>query len=75
MKPSADALEVLRLRLSISQAATKKFNRLAATAYQGRIHDTLQFCGAGRTGRWAGRGLQTVNQLGSPRTMRGISRL
>lgn len=53
--------QVLKIRLAYSQAATKKFDAIADTAYEGRMLETLQPWGASRTGRWAGRGLQVQN--------------
>ena len=51
----------LRLRLAASQAATKKFDAVCEREHEGRMHGTLQVCGASRTGRWSGRGLQLQN--------------
>jgi DNA polymerase len=53
--------EVLQLRLDYSQAAVKKFAAVTDKSNNGRTRETLQFCGASRTGRWAGRGLQLQN--------------
>jgi DNA polymerase len=53
--------EVLRLRLQASQSAVAKYNKLADTMLDGRAHGMLQLRGAGRTGRFAGRGVQLQN--------------
>lgn len=54
--------ELLRLRLMTATTSTAKYNALLrATAADGRLHGTLQYCGAGRTGRWAGRIFQPQN--------------
>lgn len=54
--------EVLELRAQIAKASLKKYDTLIrATCADGRIRGTMQFCGANRTGRWAGRLLQVQN--------------
>lgn len=54
--------EALRLRLSLSNSSTKKYLMMdGARCSDGRIHGILQFYGANRTGRWAGRLLQVQN--------------
>ncbi|MDK6688299.1 DNA polymerase [Aerococcus urinae] len=56
------AKEVLELRLSLSNSSTKKYLRVEeATCRDGRLHGILQFYGANRTGRYAGRLLQVQN--------------
>jgi len=59
--PEGLLARALRLRLDFAQSATKKFNAIQDRNHQGRMYDTMQFCGASRTGRWAGRGLQLQN--------------
>jgi DNA polymerase len=59
--PEGLLARVLRLRLDFAQSATKKFNAIRDRNHEGRMFDTMQFCGASRTGRWAGRGLQLQN--------------
>lgn len=57
-----DVSEALRLRLSLSNSSTKKYLMMdGARCSDGRIHGILQFYGANRTGRWAGRLLQVQN--------------
>ena len=54
--------EALRLRLSLSNSSTKKYLVMAgAPCRDNRIRGILQFYGANRTGRWAGRLLQVQN--------------
>lgn len=58
---SDDALTLLNIRRDIGRASTSKYERLLAGNVNGRMYGTAQFCGAGRTGRWAGRGFQPMN--------------
>lgn len=52
----------LKLRLSLSNSSTKKYEKMImATCDDGRVHGLLQFYGANRTGRWAGRLVQVQN--------------
>lgn len=54
--------DVLELRQQIAKSSLKKFETLLrATCADGRIRGTMQFYGANRTGRWAGRLLQVQN--------------
>lgn len=54
--------EVLLLRQQGSKSSTAKLKTmLSSVNFDGRIRGTLQFHGAGQTGRWAGRKLQTHN--------------
>lgn len=65
--------KALELRLSLSNSSTKKYEKmLAATCKDGRVHGLLQFCGANRTGRWAGRLVQVQNL---PRNYLGLDQL
>lgn len=53
---------VLELRQELSRSSVKKYQAmLDATCADGRAHGLLQFYGAGRTGRWAGRLIQVQN--------------
>lgn len=53
---------VLELRQELSRSSVKKYQAmLQATCADGRAHGLLQFYGAGRTGRWAGRLIQVQN--------------
>lgn len=53
--------ELLRIRLKASKASTAKYKRILQAEVGGRIYGGLQFCGALRTGRWAGRLVQPQN--------------
>lgn len=54
--------ELLNLRLELSKTSVKKYEAMArCVCRDGRVHGLLQFCGANRTGRWAGRLVQAQN--------------
>ncbi len=53
--------ELLRIRQKASKASTAKYKRAITQHVGGRLCDLLVFCGAARTGRWAGRTLQPQN--------------
>lgn len=54
--------ELLAIRLQASTSSTAKYRTLIKGASaDGRLRGTLQFCGASRTGRWAGRMFQPQN--------------
>lgn len=59
------ARRVLEIRAALGSASVKKLfaieRRLTS---DGRLHDLFAFCGADRTGRWAGRGPQPQNLPG-----------
>lgn len=53
---------LLRIRLEASKTSTSKFKRmLDSTGKGGRLRGTLQYSGAARTARWAGRVFQPQN--------------
>ncbi|MEJ6019858.1 DNA polymerase [Corynebacterium sp. H113] len=57
-----DVKRVLELRQELSRSSVKKYEAmLNALCDDGRAHGLLQFYGAGRTGRWAGRLVQVQN--------------
>lgn len=57
-----DVREVLRIRQELGKTSTKKYvTMLNSVCDDGRIHGLLQFYGANRTGRWAGRLVQVQN--------------
>lgn len=59
--PSA-VKELLAIRLQASTTSTSKYKALMkGVSHDGRLRGTLQFCGASRTGRWAGRLFQPQN--------------
>jgi DNA polymerase len=53
--------ELLRIRQQASKASTAKYQRVLTQQVGGRLHNLLVFCGAARTGRWAGRTFQPQN--------------
>lgn len=56
------AKKVLTIRKKLAKSSVSKFEMMAsATGQDGRLRGTLQFYGANRTGRWAGRLLQVQN--------------
>lgn len=56
------AQKVLRLRREMGKTSNKKYEAMQkCVCADGRIHGLLQFCGAARTGRWAGRLVQVQN--------------
>ena len=57
-----DVKRMLELRQEISKTSTKKYTAMdAAVCADGRVRGLLQFYGANRTGRWAGRLVQVHN--------------
>lgn len=56
------ASKVLTIRKKLAKSSVSKYEMMAnATGKDGRLRGTLQFYGANRTGRWAGRLLQVQN--------------
>jgi len=54
--------EILRLRLLMAKTSVKKYEAIErSVCSDGRVHGLLQFYGANRTGRWAGRLVQVQN--------------
>ena len=59
---TGDVKEVLELRQLLSKSSVKKYTAMETCCCQdGRAHGLLQFYGANRTGRWAGRLIQVQN--------------
>ncbi len=57
-----EAYRVLQLRQELSKTSTKKYETMvSALCADGRVRGLLQFYGATRTGRWAGRLVQVQN--------------
>ena len=57
-----DAQELIELRQDMAKTSSKKYTAmLKCVCSDGRIHGLLQFYGAARTGRWAGRLVQVQN--------------
>lgn len=62
MKAKGDVQEVLKLRLATSKTSVKKYEAIdRSVCAENRVHGLLQFYGANRTGRWAGRLVQIHN--------------
>lgn len=56
------ARRVIALRREMAKTSNKKYEAMQmCVCDDGRIHGLLQFCGAARTGRWAGRLVQVQN--------------
>lgn len=59
---SKNAKRLLEIRLELSKTSVKKYSAMdAAVCTDGRVRGLLQFYGANRTGRWAGRLVQVQN--------------
>lgn len=57
-----EAARMLEIRQELGKTSTKKFDAIeAAVCHDGRVRGLLQFYGANRTGRWAGRLVQVQN--------------
>ena len=65
LKEDNNSLKVrrmLEIRQELGKTSTKKYNAIeAAVCADGRVRGLLQFYGANRTGRWAGRLVQVQN--------------
>jgi DNA polymerase bacteriophage-type len=73
---------VIELRLMLGSAAVKKVDAMLNRASRdGRIRDMFMYCGAARTGRWGGAGVQPHNmpkdgpKVGRCSTCNGVSPL
>ena len=56
------AQKVIAIRREMGKTSNKKYEAMQkCVCKDGRIHGLLQFCGAARTGRWAGRLVQVQN--------------
>lgn len=65
--------ELLAIRLMASTSSTTKYKALQrGVSSDGRLRGTLQFCGASRTGRWAGRLFQPQNLPRVPRHLKKL---
>lgn len=62
LETDGEVLEVLKLRLLMAKTSVKKYEAIErSVCSDGRVHGLLQFYGANRTGRWAGRLVQVQN--------------
>lgn len=67
------ACRVLKMRLDASKTSIAKYKTmLASCGKDGRFRYSLQFYGAQRTGRWAGRRLQTQNLPRTPKSLEDV---
>lgn len=58
----SDVKRVLEIRQELSKTSVKKYEAMvSAMGIDGRVRGLLQFYGANRTGRWAGRLVQVQN--------------
>lgn len=53
--------EILQLRQSVGLSSTRKITAMLDRRIRGRVQGTLVYCGASRTGRWSGSGIQPQN--------------
>ena len=61
----------MQIRLRMARASNRKLERMIyMSGPGGELRGQFQFCGAGRTGRWSGRGVQVQNL---PRVPKGFS--
>lgn len=56
-----EVLKMLQFRKELSNTSVRKYIKMIQAEVKGRIHDTIQFNGAARTGRNAGRLIQPQN--------------
>lgn len=62
LKDEPDGLRMMRIRAELGKTSTKKYAAMKnAVCPDGRLRGILQFYGANRTGRWAGRIVQVHN--------------
>lgn len=60
--PDDSTRRALQLRQELAKTSVKKYEAMRrGLCEDGRVHNILQFYGAGRTGRWAGRLVQVQN--------------
>lgn len=71
-----DVKRVLEIRASLGAASVKKLYSISRRlCSDNRIRDILSYCGADRTGRWAGRGPQPQNLPNSGPSVRRCDRI
>lgn len=66
-----ECYRVLEIRQKLARASTKKLQKIVdcTSASDGRLRGLLQYCGAGRTGRWSGRLVQPQNLINTSHDM------
>jgi DNA polymerase len=60
-KTQVTVKEVIRLRLGLSNSSLAKYDKMLLRETKSRLKGEFSFYGGGRTGRWAGRGVQLQN--------------
>ena len=71
-----EAIIVLKARLNSAKNSIAKYKTMIDCAGEdGRFRYSLQFAGASRTNRWAGRRLQTQNLARTPKFLEDVSNL
>lgn len=63
-----EAKDAIKVRLESNKTSLAKYNALLRSQFGGRLRDTLQYMGAGATGRWAGR----ILGQNMPRPWKGV---
>ena len=59
---SGRAAGVLQIVIDVNRTSTRKYQAMIDRAdEEGRVRDIMMYCGAERTGRWAGKGIQVHN--------------
>jgi len=73
---SPDVLKAFALRSDVSRNSIKKYETMVEAACDdGRVKGMLQYGGASRTKRWAGRIVQLQNLSRTPKYLEGVDRL
>lgn len=71
-----EAIRVLRMRLNSAKNSLSKYQTMIdAAGEDGRFRFSLQFAGASRTNRWAGRRIQTQNLPRTPKLIEDVTDL
>ncbi len=59
---SGRALQIMQITTDVNRTSTRKYQAMLDKAdYEGIVRDIMMYCGAERTGRWAGKGIQVHN--------------
>lgn len=69
------ACDVLKLHSEVAKSSLSKFEKMIDIEVDGLLYYTMQFAGAGRTARWAGRAIQPQNFPRPPKELEGESAL
>lgn len=72
----SEAIPILSLRLNSAKNSVAKYRTMKnAAGHDGRFRYSLQFAGASRTNRWAGRKIQTQNLPRTPKFLEAVEDL